>query len=152
MTISEKEFNESEINTIAEEILAYLNENKSLTEATLLTMSGDLGAGKTALSAAIARALGVIGHVISPTFLIQKKYNLHNSHLKNWKNLIHIDAYRLDNSSELTNLGWQEFLNDPENLIILEWPERVSEILPDSHHKIHLEHTPNNTRIINAIL
>jgi tRNA threonylcarbamoyladenosine biosynthesis protein TsaE len=95
--------------------------------ATLVTLSGDLGAGKTTFTQGVARALGVTDTVASPTYVIEKVYTLSGAL---WERLIHIDAYRLTSAHELQVLGWNEMIADPKNLILLEWPERVADILP----------------------
>lgn len=92
-------------------------------------LSGDLGSGKTAFTQSVARHLGITSHVTSPTFVIQKKYPILLPGFP-FKTLIHIDAYRLENAQELETLGFKRELEDPTNLILIEWPERVMEILP----------------------
>src|SRR3989344_5376080 len=92
--------------------------------ATVVTLSGPLGAGKTTFAQGIARALGVDETVSSPTYVIEKIYQLEN---QKWQRLIHIDAYRLKSVHELAVLGWRELFADPVNLIVLEWPEHVAE-------------------------
>ena len=95
--------------------------------ATLVTLSGELGAGKTAFTKAVAQALDIEETVTSPTFVLEKIYSLQHAA---FARLIHIDAYRLESGSELTPLGFGEVLQDPTNLILLEWPEKVSDALP----------------------
>jgi tRNA threonylcarbamoyladenosine biosynthesis protein TsaE len=95
--------------------------------ATIITLSGDLGAGKTTFTQGIARALGVEETVTSPTFVLEKVYELTD---QKWERLIHIDAYRLVSEHELEVLGWHEMAQDPSNLIIIEWPEMVAELIP----------------------
>jgi tRNA threonylcarbamoyladenosine biosynthesis protein TsaE len=102
--------------------------------ATIVGLYGNLGAGKTAFTQCIARALGVEEKVSSPTFVIEKIYELTS---QKFSHLIHIDAYRMDSSNELLHLGWKEILSNPQNLILIEWPERVIEIMPE-HIKISL--------------
>ncbi len=92
--------------------------------ATLLTLSGDLGSGKTAFVKALAEALGIKETITSPTFVIEQIYQLPKS--ATFDRLIHIDAYRLEKASELERLGWAEIVADPRNLICLEWPENVA--------------------------
>lgn len=94
----------------------------------VIGLYGDLGSGKTALTKSIAKTLGVIEEVTSPTFVIAKFYKGKE------KNLIHIDAYRLEHFSELESLGFKEWCADPENLVVIEWPEKVKEILPPHDH------------------
>ncbi|MBI4068185.1 tRNA (adenosine(37)-N6)-threonylcarbamoyltransferase complex ATPase subunit type 1 TsaE [Candidatus Kaiserbacteria bacterium] len=95
--------------------------------AIVVGLQGDLGAGKTTFFQGVAQALGVREHTTSPTFVIQKSYKLSG---QPFHNLIHIDAYRLKEAHELEVLGWHDIVKDPHNLIFIEWPERVSGILP----------------------
>lgn len=98
--------------------------------ATIVTLSGDLGAGKTELVRSCARHFGISEDITSPTFVIQKEYEL--SH-PIFNRFIHIDAYRLESASELEYLGWKELITNPQTVIFLEWPEMVVGIdLPDS--------------------
>jgi tRNA threonylcarbamoyladenosine biosynthesis protein TsaE len=123
---------------------------KKKTKASMIiAMSGELGAGKTTLTQEIAKLLGVKEKIISPTFVIMKKYQTNN---KNFKKLIHIDAYRLNNSQELLNLGWQELVSDKNNLIIVEWPERVPECFKNDVCRVLLSHQDEQTRTIEILL
>ena len=112
--------------------------------ATVVALSGELGAGKTAFTQTIAKHFGIEESVVSPTFVIQKAYDARGPFAR----LIHIDAYRLKGAHELAALGWQEILNDPRNLILLEWPERVAELIPGDAHRIALEFVDEQTRNI----
>lgn len=113
--------------------------------AFVVGLSGDLGAGKTAFTKCIAKSFGVEETVTSPTFVIEKIYELTD---QKFTHLIHIDAYRLDLSSELVNLGWQKIISDPNNIILIEWPEKVADIMPE-HTRINLKalETPGNHEI-----
>lgn len=113
--------------------------------ATVVALSGDLGAGKTTFTQAVAKHLGVEGTVVSPTFVIQKRYPLEG---QSFRRLIHVDAYRLKEERELDVLGWRELLADPENLILVEWPERVPGLLPADTHRIALLYIDDDTRDI----
>ena len=104
--------------------------------ATLVTLSGDLGAGKTAFTKALAKALGIEESVTSPTFVLEKIYALPEG--KAFQRLIHIDAYRLGSSAELPALGFDELMNDSANLVVLEWPESVADALAP-HLAIRIE-------------
>ncbi len=95
--------------------------------STLVALSGDLGAGKTAFAKAIAKTLGVVEEVTSPTFVLEKIYRL--SEGAHWNHFIHIDAYRLESGRELLSLGFDDICRDPGNLILLEWPEKVASAL-----------------------
>ena len=138
----EKEIKEENIKEVASEILEKISSSVK-DNATLLTLSGDLGAGKTTLTKEIAKQLGIIERIISPTFVIMKSYKTKN---KRFKKLIHIDAYRLKNSKELLNLGWGELIKAKDSLVIMEWPENVSECISIDAHKIQIEHKNETTR------
>lgn len=109
---------------VAAECLASLEPGD---KATVLALRGDLGAGKTTFTQALARELGVSESVTSPTFVIMKIYDLDG---QKFDRLIHIDAYRFDSPDELDALNFSDFLQDPKNLIVLEWPEKVEGKLP----------------------
>lgn len=104
--------------------------------ATLVALSGELGAGKTTFVQAAAKALGVEEDVLSPTFVIEKIYPLKD---QKFERLIHIDAYRLESSDELAALGFLELLKDQKTLILLEWPERAAELLPADAVKVRFD-------------
>ncbi len=114
-------------------------------KATVLGLYGDLGAGKTSFTQGFAKALGVEDSVVSPTFMIEKIYELQN---QKFTHLIHIDAYRLEKSEELVSLGWKIIISDPHNLILIEWPEKVIDIMPE-HVRVNFTHKDaENTREI----
>lgn len=114
--------------------------------ATLVTLSGELGAGKTAFAQALARTLGVEDTVTSPTFVLQKIYDLPEGGA--FKRLVHIDAYRLAGGRELSALGFDALLEDADNLIVLEWPERVADALPPAAVSITLTPNPDGSRTL----
>ncbi len=115
--------------------------------ATLVTLRGELGVGKTAFTKAVARSLGVEEIVNSPTFVLEKIYLLGGPTAK-FKRLIHIDAYRLEKGGDLAPLGFDRLMQDAENLILLEWPEKVADVLPVPTMKISLTVQDDDSRII----
>ncbi len=124
-----------------EAAVAFVNTLQANTDTgTVVTLSGQLGAGKTTFVQGIARALGVEEKVTSPTFVLEKIYQLEgNPPAGGWEHLVHIDAYRLKGAHELEMLGWQELIADPANLILIEWPERVAEAMPETAIRISFE-------------
>lgn len=112
--------------------------------ATVIGLYGELGSGKTTFMKYLALNFGVVDTIQSPTFVIEKIYELEN---KNFKHLIHIDAYRLERAEEMLNLGWQEIIADPQNLICIEWSERIAGIMPP-HIVIKFEHVSETERKI----
>jgi tRNA threonylcarbamoyladenosine biosynthesis protein TsaE len=128
--------------------------------ATIVGLYGELGSGKTSFTQGVARTLGISETVVSPTFVIEKIYELQSPKTeteltsppsnKNFSHLIHIDAYRLEKSSELLHLGWPEIIADSKNLILIEWPERVADIIP-KHIRINFRHIENEQREIEIV-
>ena len=126
-----------ETQKIAYDFLQNININNN--SATVVGLYGDLGAGKTSFTQGLSKVLGVEDNIVSPTFVIEKIYELTN---QRFTHLIHIDAYRLENSKELLNLGWEKIISNRDNLIVVEWPEKVADIMPE-HIKINLKHSEN---------
>ncbi len=118
-------------------------------EATLITLSGELGAGKTAFVKAAARELGITETVNSPTFVLEKIYALpRKSGEAGFSRLIHIDAYRLERGSDLSALGFDELMRDPGNLVFLEWPEQVADGLPAPSAAVRIQSRPAGGRTL----
>ena len=118
--------------------------------ATVVGLFGDLGAGKTTFTKACAEALGISETVASPTFVIEKIYAtpLRLRGTSKFDQLIHIDAYRLEGGEELIKLGWKEVIENPKNLVLIEWPEKVSEALPNDMMKLYFKFIDEKTREI----
>src|ERR1035437_10881724 len=125
-----KVFKKDKISEIAKELIKQACDIQS-DSATIIALSGDLGAGKTTLAQEVARILGIKENVISPTFVIMKRYGISDP-LSHYNDLVHIDAYRLKSSNELLHLGWSEISANPKNIILVEWPELVPECIPES--------------------
>ena len=113
--------------------------------ALVVGLYGDLGSGKTTFTQAVAKIFGIKEDITSPTFVIEKIYDIYH---KNFKKLVHIDAYRLDSAKELSALDWEKTMADPKNIIFIEWPERVLEVLPKNHAKINFKFLSENEREI----
>lgn len=103
----------------------------------VVTISGDLGAGKTTLVQAICRGYGVTDDVTSPTFALVHEYSSPRS------SVYHLDLYRLESEAELTNLAWDEVMAS-QALVLIEWPERAGARVPHLHVPISLQHLPDN--------
>ena len=119
--------------------------------ATLVTLAGELGAGKTAFTKAAAKALGVEEVVTSPTFVLEKSYLLPpkpGHRMSGFGRLVHIDAYRLTSGAELATLRFDELMQDSGNLVFLEWPENVADVLPSPAARISLVVLPDGSRHI----
>lgn len=98
----------------------------------VVVLAGDLGTGKTALAQGVARGLGVEERVASPTFVIVREY-------EGRLPLRHVDVYRLDHLQELHDLGFEEVLG-PEVVTLVEWGDRVTEVLPAERLDVRLRY------------
>ena len=126
----------------AEEVLKNLKTN-------VLCLKGDLGAGKTTFTQQVANIFGVVDYVTSPTFILQKKYEVVSNpftNLSKISQIIHMDMYRIEDESELKNLGFDELVKDPKNLLIIEWPEKVKNSIPPNSASVSFEFVDETTR------
>lgn len=140
-----KVFSQEAVPDIATEVIKYILMHRNKTGATLVALSGDLGAGKTTLTKEVAKLLGIQKPVISPTFVLLKSYKLTK---KQWKLFHHIDAYRFEKPEEVTRIGWETLVSDPGNIIFLEWPEQLGNLLPKKHISLKLKHKGETKREI----
>ncbi|MCX6813023.1 MAG: tRNA (adenosine(37)-N6)-threonylcarbamoyltransferase complex ATPase subunit type 1 TsaE [Candidatus Azambacteria bacterium] len=115
----------------------------NMKQALVIALEGDLGSGKTSFIQGLAQGLKIQENILSPTFVIQKDFPLQ---LKNFKNLYHIDTYRLKNPEELLELGFKDLIRNPENLIVIEWTDKVKKILPKEILKIEFVNLGKNKR------
>lgn len=113
--------------------------------ALIIGLCGDLGVGKTVFVKAVARELGISETVTSPTFVIEKIYKLSN---QKHSLLIHIDAYRLASCEELNHVGWDSITKDPQNIICIEWADRVEECMPECTLWVTIRHKDTGTRTV----
>lgn len=126
--------------------------------ATLLALKGALGAGKTTFVQALAKRLGIVGLVQSPTYVLMKSYPLDGplttfGEKRRFNRLVHIDAYRLENPEEFEALRPEEFLSDPKAFVVVEWPEKLEDKLPepDMTLRFSADDTGADERYIEAV-
>lgn len=150
-------------NFVVHEFLPFLEPTDA--DATVFALSGDLGAGKTAFVKSVSKHLGITEQVVSPTFIIAKFYPLPGSenaieilesaqeeraHL-HFHELVHIDAYRMEDPKEADVLRFPELLNDPKKLIFVEWPEQLGDALPHNVRRLQFKFIDETTREITVI-
>ncbi len=97
----------------------------------IISLTGDLGAGKTALTKSIGKGLGVEDYITSPTFTLINEY-------KGRINLYHFDVYRLEGSMDLYDLGFEEYIYS-DGISIIEWGDKIEEALPKERINIRIE-------------
>ncbi|MFA6304525.1 MAG: tRNA (adenosine(37)-N6)-threonylcarbamoyltransferase complex ATPase subunit type 1 TsaE [Patescibacteria group bacterium] len=120
--------NLNDLNKLAKKLMA------SFKGGEVVGLVGELGAGKTTFVQFLASELGVQEKVNSPTFVLMKVYQTSTSPIKT---LVHVDAYRLHNSEELKNIGLLEYFGKPNTLVVIEWADRVKDILPKNSMMIN---------------
>lgn len=114
--------------------------------ATVVGLVGDLGAGKTTFVQALARELGVREAVTSPTFVLEKIYPLPTS--QSFRQVVHLDAYRLNSPEELIKIGWADLIAEPRTLVLVEWADKIEAILPRDAVIIKFKFVDETTREI----
>lgn len=101
--------------------------------AFIIGLKGDLGAGKTTFLQGFAKGLKIKENVLSPTFILMRKFqiskNIHNS---KFKNFYHIDCYRFNSSKEVLTIGFKKIISQPENIIAIEWADKIKNLLPEN--------------------
>lgn len=134
---------------------------KQLRGGEVLCLYGDLGSGKTTFVQGLAKGLGVTGKIISPTFIIMRQYVIPDliqnpeldARLHGHDNglFYHIDLYRIGSEREIEELGLLELLNDPETIVVIEWPEKMENLLPKKRIDIFFEYVKDDKREIKII-
>lgn len=113
---------------------------KLLTAGDVICLYGDLGSGKTCLAQGIIKGLDVAEdkYLRSPTFTLINQY-------KGRIPVCHLDLYRLDNINEVEDIGIEEHIGGDE-VVIVEWAERMERLLPEKRIDIHISSVDNKTR------
>lgn len=106
---------------------------RALNVPAFVTLSGDLGAGKTTLVRAIARAQGATAPVTSQSYALVSEYASRRGPV------IHVDLYRLGGPAELPQIGWEDIVR-ARAIVLVEWPDRAEGFLPSGQLALHLEH------------
>ncbi|MBR0488075.1 tRNA (adenosine(37)-N6)-threonylcarbamoyltransferase complex ATPase subunit type 1 TsaE [Candidatus Saccharibacteria bacterium] len=115
----------------------------SIKDGAIIELVGDVGAGKTTFTRGLALALGVTEPVTSPSFTISKTYAASHS-----RALIHYDFYRLSDPGIMSD-DLAEHLSNPHNIIVVEWGDSVTNLLPDNHITVSIDYNEDGSRSIN---
>lgn len=116
-------------------------------KALVLALEGGLGGGKTTFLQGFARGLGIKEKVLSPTFVIMKRFPLEGNKSR-FRNFFHLDCYRIKGPKDLDSLEFKKIINDPSNLVAVEWSERIKKSLPKKRIRMKFEFKDKNTRNI----
>jgi tRNA threonylcarbamoyladenosine biosynthesis protein TsaE len=165
------EFNiesEKELKDVAEELQNSLFMKMALEQRTgkeygaiVIGLYGDLGSGKTTFTKRFAKQFGINAKdIISPTFVLQKRFDISEvdepakkttktKRIKHpFKNFYHLDVYRIEDPKEIESIGWREITADPQNIILVEWADKISNLLPEGTIKIYFKSTGEESRNI----
>ncbi len=116
---------------------------KTLRGGSVVALYGDLGAGKTTFAQGIAAGLGIKKRIISPTFIIVRKYRISGK-----RNFYHIDLYRIETEKDIEGLGLEEILNSKDSIVVVEWAEKLASKLPKNRIDIYFETIDDEERQI----
>lgn len=112
----------------------------------IIALYGDLGSGKTTFTKGFARGFGIKKNINSPTFVI---FSNHKIPRKKKRFFYHFDLYRIKSTRELKELGFDEIISNPKNIVVIEWAEKAKKILPKKTIKIRFKHGKRtNERIL----
>jgi tRNA threonylcarbamoyladenosine biosynthesis protein TsaE len=124
-----------------------LKNNHQKEKATIIALEGDLGAGKTTFVQGFAEELKIKEKILSPTFLIIKRFNIKN---EIFRNFFHIDCYRIKKTDEIISLDFKKIISNPKNIVLIEWANKIKKILPKGILKIKFDILNQNKRKISV--
>ena len=139
---------------LAKKIFKINGKNK---KAFVLALEGDLGGGKTTFLQGFARGLKVKEKILSPTFVIFKRFQIPQGKTgknpkkqpkQGFKFLCHLDCYRIKNAKEILDVGFKRTITDPNNIVAIEWADRISKFVPPDSSTLRFYFIDNHTRRI----
>lgn len=125
----------------------------------IICLTGELGSGKTTFAQGVLRGMGAKGPYTSPTFVVMKQYKKRISNFKfqilnqiqspksKILNIYHIDAYRVG-TKDILDLGWEEIIAGKNNIVIVEWAERIKSVIPGAAVWLDFKHLKADERKI----
>ena len=141
-----KSLSSEETKKFAEALAKKILKRGPAKHAVVLALKGDLGAGKTTFTQGFYKGLGLKTRVTSPTFILMRRTALKRA---KFKNVFHLDFYRIHKISEIPITYFQQIIQLPENIILIEWPERAARMMPKNATRINFLHgARENERII----
>jgi tRNA threonylcarbamoyladenosine biosynthesis protein TsaE len=115
---------------------------KKIKYGDFLAFYGNLGSGKTTFIQGLAEGLGIKRRIISPTFIILRHYKLDRG------SFYHVDLYRTNSKHDLLGLGMDEIIEDKNNIIAVEWSDKLNDFLPKKRIELHFKYIEENEREI----
>jgi len=108
----------------------------------VIGLQGELGGGKTTFVQGFAKGLGIKEKILSPTFVIFKRFPIKE------RNLYHFDCYRVKNEEDILELGFEEIISNPKNIVVIEWASKIKKIMPKGTIWINFKFVNETTRVI----
>jgi len=136
---------QGETKKLGERFAREIIRKRPLDEAVVIGLEGDLGGGKTTFLQGFAKGLGVKEKILSPTFVILKRFHVPYSMFHDF---YHIDCYRIQKPKEILSLGFKKIISDPKNIVAVEWADRVQKVLPRDIIVIRFDFVDQKTRKI----
>ena len=137
---------QSTVNSVAETQTFAQEFIKKHHSTNVFALVGELGAGKTTFVQAVAKSLGIINTVTSPTFLLLKSYPIPEPN--NYRTLVHADMYRITEWNEIETLDLPSIWDNPKNLVLIEWADRIKDYLPSNAQFLYFTHGGGDKRQI----
>lgn len=121
-------------------------------QAVIFALNGNLGSGKTTFVQGFAKGLGIEEKITSPTFVILKRFKIPTFNIEhstsNIQHFYHFDCYRIEKPEEILELGFEEIIKNPKNIVAIEWPEKIANLLPKDIIKLDFKFKDKNKREI----
>ena len=136
--------NPKETENFANEFAKKILKKQTNEHAVVIGLVGELGSGKTTFTKGFAKGLGIKQIIQSPTFIIARRHDVKH---KNYKKLYHIDAYRIS-AKGMRVIGWKDWIKNCQNIILVEWADRILKIMPKKSTIIRFEILKNGQRKI----
>ncbi|MEK7123712.1 MAG: tRNA (adenosine(37)-N6)-threonylcarbamoyltransferase complex ATPase subunit type 1 TsaE, partial [Patescibacteria group bacterium] len=124
--------------------------------AFIVALTGDLGSGKTTFTQGFVKGFGIKEKITSPTFVLMHRHRIKSKNEKgknkkkikflNFENFFHLDCYRLDSPQELNTLGFKEIIANSQNIVLIEWADKIAKLLPKTALKIKFQWVGENKR------
>lgn len=118
---------------------------KQIPPGQVIALYGELGSGKTTFVQGFAKGLGISSQIISPTFIIMRTYEVDREDIET---LYHIDLYRIEGDSDVESLGLSDIFADKKSIVLIEWPEKIENLLPADRTDIVFKHLEDDKREI----
>lgn len=112
---------------------------KNLKKGAIICLYGQLGSGKTTFVQGIAKGLGIQKRLISPTFIILRTYDINPTSGSRIINFYHVDLYRTEGEDDVRGIGLDEILKNKEDIVAIEWAEKLGDLLPKKRIDIYFE-------------